>query len=494
MASSLAAKAGVLAVIFVACPLIVYFQLRDADNEKTVLLLRSLQEQGGLIAEGLKPLLHGLGQAGNPALQKEIEKIASGTLKVKVLFRPKTGSADAGFFYVASSPPVSAAYLDEERQHLIDTGIFDKLGNTCEGNQPLSIRYTNPAGERELLSSITPVLTAAGCWVVLTSYGSRGGDTTVIGQPYWRSPQVRIAAAIYVTMAALVFSLFFGIWMSLRRFAGLAQKIGKEGDVRTSFAILNRIPELSGVATEFDQMVGSLRGSARAIRSAAEENAHAFKTPIAVIAQSIEPLRRSCADKDEKARRALNLIERSVERLDALVNASRHMDEAIADLITPPRERVDLSELLVRMVQAYSEKADFAQMHLDADIASGVRVLAGADLLETVIENVLDNAFGFAPQGSTITVQLSREGNTAVMTVADEGPGVDPRNLDRIFERYFSDRARSLETPERAGAEFHFGMGLWIVRRNVEAVGGTVSAVNRAPRGFLVTMRLPLRQ
>jgi two-component system sensor histidine kinase ChvG len=81
--------------------------------------------------------------------------------------------------------------------------------------------------------------------------------------------------------------------------------------------------------------------------------------------------------------------------------------------------------------------------------------------------------------------------------VDDEGPGVDPANLDRIFERYFSHREPGRGMPEdeaaahQAGAA-HFGIGLWIVRRNIEAFGGRVRAENRPTGGLRMTVALPL--
>ncbi len=120
-------------------------------------------------------------------------------------------------------------------------------------------------------------------------------------------------------------------------------------------------------------------------------------------------------------------------------------------------------------------------------------VLGSEDLLETVIENLLDNAVSFSPRGGRIRVGLTADRSFATVSVEDDGPGVDPGHLERIFDRYFSYRQNGENKANGdANGSAHFGIGLWVVRRNVEALGGTVTAKNREPHGLTVHVRLPL--
>ena len=111
----------------------------------------------------------------------------------------------------------------------------------------------------------------------------------------------------------------------------------------------------------------------------------------------------------------------------------------------------------------------------------------GDDMLEVVAENILDNAIGFSSPGGAITVSLRRNGQIAEFVVEDEGPGVAAENLERIFERYYSQRPRTADEEDD-----HFGIGLWIVRRNVEAMGGTVAASPRESGGLRIAVQLRL--
>ena len=492
IASSIAAKLGVILVVFVACPLIIYYEFKNADEEKNALLLRNVQEQGRLIARGLEPLLVSAAAETLPKVRQELERLSENQLKVRLLFRPQAAEPD-NFFYVASVPPVAAAYLQQERKELIETGILERLRDSCAGDRAVELRYTNPAGEEEVLSSVTPVNTPAGCWAVITSHTKADFLVSSLAQPYWKTPEVRLAAGIYLLMAVLVISLFIGIWTNLLRFGRFARAITQDRLHGASFVALNRVPELDSVAEEFDHLVGTLQGSATAIRNAAEENAHAFKTPIAVIAQSLEPLKRAVSPENTRGQRALQLVERSIEKLDALISAARRMDEAIAELINPPREDVDLSDLLTQLMAGYDDKVRISGLRMEIRIVPGIHVMGGIDLLETAIENIIDNALSFAPAQGVVTVTLNRaDDHEAVLVITDNGPGVDSRHIDKIFERYFSHRPLRREHDEATEGDSHFGIGLWVVRRNIEALDGTVTAANRPQGGLSVTICLPL--
>jgi len=116
-------------------------------------------------------------------------------------------------------------------------------------------------------------------------------------------------------------------------------------------------------------------------------------------------------------------------------------------------------------------------------------VRAGKGMLEVVLQNVLENAISFSPHGGTIVVTLTAGNETVELQIDDEGPGIDPTKIDHVFERYFSFRPDGpVEGDEPAE---HSGLGLWIVRRNVEALGGQVSATNRIGGGLSVVIVLP---
>jgi two-component system, OmpR family, sensor histidine kinase ChvG len=453
---SFATKLVVLIAIFIAVPLIIYEQFLFADIEKRQLLLKSAQEQGRLMADAIRIEIERFDPRVPRRLTEALQRLGSGDFHTKLLFRPREATGSDNFFYIAAMPVVTAEYLEQERVELVSRGILARVRRSCDGAGPLSERYVNPAGREEILTSLTPLNTDRGCWVVITSHSTAAFLGSSIGRSYWETPEVQIAAAIYVLMAVFVVSLFADTLTGLRRFARLARDIRATDDAGRSFASLVKVPELRGVAAEFDRLVARLRASADQIRFAAEENAHAFKTPIAVIAQAIEPLKRAGGADDERHRRSIDMIEQSIERLDELVAAARRMDESAAELLDSPTRRVDLSVLVGRTAESYAATLPEGSPRVVQTLMSGLDVMAGEEMLETVVENLLDNAIGFAPQGTEITLSLSRDSNFAKLGVEDCGPGVDPADLPHIFERYFSKRPAGTEGKHSS----HFGIGL----------------------------------
>jgi len=482
----LAVKAALLAVIFLIVPLILYSQFRAADEEKQDLLLRSVREQGRLLGRALLPLLVASERPDLPQLGRELARFADDVTNIKLLLAPPGG----GFFYIASWPVVTTAHLDIEREKLQQEGILDSLAQTCQGELPVAFRYSTPKGDNEVVTSVTPLRTTAGCWAIVTSFSASMLPGSRLGVPYWATPEVKFAASIYLAMVLLTLTTFLTVRRGLRHFARRARAIRDEGPAAGPFGAHNEIPELGAVAEEFDRMVEVLHNSANDIRRAAEDNAHAFKTPIAVIRQSLEPLRRSLAAENQRVQRALGLIESSLDKLDGLVASARRLDEATADLIDTRRTDVNLSSLLERLLQAHGDYLTQRRLSLLGNIAPGVIVYANEEMVETVVENVIDNALSFSPDGESIGIRVEARGDVAELLVGDSGPGVPPQDLGRIFDRYFSQRP--MRAPQDDSPGTHFGIGLWIARRNVEALGGSIHAENRKPHGLLVRIELPL--
>lgn len=483
---SFATKLALLIAILITVPAVLYGQFRSADIERTALLQRSVQEEGRLIAATLTPILANFGDGAAAKIGVQLAEIGGPDINVKLLFRPTEVQGAEGFFYIAANPQVTAEYIERDRSELMATGIFRALPDTCAGGEPLARRYTNPAGAEEVLTSITPINLPGGCWIVVTSNATESFLGSSIGQPYWKTAEAQLALAMYLLLVVLVVSLFGDIWRNVRRFGAVARAIRVRRADNPSFRERNHIPELDWVAEEFDRLVRVLNESADSIRQAAEENAHALKAPLAVISQSIEPLKHAIPAENERAQRAVLLIEHSVARLDATVSATRRMEQATAELIDPPREAIDVSALLLGMLKSYRDTMEGHRLHLEATIDDGLHVRGSEELFETIIDNLLENATSFAPEGSKIAVALRADKNNAVLSVTDQGPGVPETDLERIFERYFSRR------DEDARTGTNFGIGLWIVRRNAEAVGGTVCASNESSGGLQVEITLPI--
>lgn len=486
---SIALKLIAIIAIFLLVPVMLYTQFQELDAQRKALLLQTIREQGRLVAEGIVPVLQRFKPGSPAAVTKALSRFVKKGESVKVLFRPAAAAGTKSFFYIASAPLVAPEYLELERDELARLGLFESLGKNCEADYQSALLFKNPRGKEELMTSITPKNLESGCWIIISAQSLEDSPVRSALEPLWRSPQVQIAAAIYASMALITVWLVGSVLRNLLRFRRLARDIRTRADSDELFVQQNRIPELAGVAQEFDFLVGSLRETASNIVQAAEENAHALKTPLAVISQSLEPLKKKIAPEDKRGQRAIDLIEKSVERLDALVIAARRMDEASASLMTPPKQQIALSDLLQGLCQEMALVLDENQIKLDFKIEPGLVALGSNELFETVAENLIENAASFSPAGGTVSVRLSRQGRKIELVVEDQGPGVSEALLEQIFDRYYSHRPSGKDTQTAIG-ETHFGIGLWIVRRNIEGVNGTVYAENRESGGLRVIVRL----
>lgn len=481
-------KLLLLMAVFIVAPVMLLGRIKTADDERSTLLRRSLERQGRVIAHALAPALQEFESETPNRIQEFVSRLGDDETNIRLLYRPANSKRAEGFFYVAASPRELNAELRQERRTLAETGVIGELPETCKRTTSQFLRFTNPAGQEEVLTSLTPLHLANGCWIVITSNKAAAIRRSSLGEPFWRNANVRAAGLVYVLAAGLICWLVIDLRRGIIRFRNAARAIRLQGVDGASFAAINDIPELSGVAEDFDALVKALAESQRFIRKAAEENAHALKAPLAVIYQALEPLKRACRSDSARALRSIDLIEQSLLRLNALVSSAREVDKTDSDTIYSRRRRLDFSALLRKLSSSYRIGLADRGKRLKTDIESGVIIVANEDLLEPIVENLLENAAGFAPPEGEIEISLTRREGVAELTVCDRGPGVDPEKLERIFERYYSDRPEAF--PQGGTApETHFGLGLWIVKRNAESLGGEVFARNRKGGGLLATVR-----
>ena len=383
-----------LAVILLTVPVVLYWQFRRYEQEQSAILRGALDQTSELIVAILCPHLADFPKEGPQELRDALNNSAVAGISVKLLLRPATG--DGHFFYIMSSPAVSLAYLKKEQEALTRSGILGSLLPACQRSSDAPLRFINPAGKPELLTSMTPVHAGNNCWVVITSKSAGSVPDGAKASFLHTRSVIRAMMLVYVLSTVLVAWLFVHLWRNVNRFRRAARRIRlRHGSV--SFGQVNTIPELRGVADDFDSLVLALVETQLFIRRTAEENAHALKAPLAVIAQSIEPLRRTVSPCQPAAGRSLQLIERSVVRLDAIVSAAREMESAAADVIYPECSLIDLSNFLSRLLEGYEYSLAPQSIRLITMIAPRVRAYANEDIMEVAIENLLENSASFTP-------------------------------------------------------------------------------------------------
>ncbi|HEY3267708.1 MAG TPA: ATP-binding protein [Armatimonadota bacterium] len=211
---------------------------------------------------------------------------------------------------------------------------------------------------------------------------------------------------------------------------------------------------------------------------------HELRTPVSGIQTLAENLLQGALDDREAALGFLTHILQSTQRLVALVDdllgLARAETAATVEQAPVPIGRVARA-VMATMDPLISEKG----LDVGVDVPDDLAALSDPESVRQIIGNLVDNAVKYTPPGGKVDVRAMRDGDWAVVCVADTGIGIPQEEQSRIFERFYRvDRHRSRE----AGGT---GLGLSIVKHLVERVGGAVSVASTPGKGSAFTVRLP---
>ncbi len=285
--------------------------------------------------------------------------------------------------------------------------------------------------------------------------------------------------------AAVLLSLVAGTTVvsplaRLRRQAG--EILDRRGRLRGGFLPSSRSDEIGDLERALAGLTARLEHHLQQMESFAADVSHEFKNPLASIRNATE-LALEVDDPDQR-RRFLGLIQREVAHMERLLSGVRELTRIDAQLDDDAPTAVALGEILSGVVEAARLRGT-AGIEIELTVEGSPVAAAPPERVVQVLENLLDNAIGFSPEGAGVTVQAATRDGLAVITVTDSGPGVPEEHLARVFDRFFSYR------PED-GDDAHTGLGLAIVRAVAQANGGSVTAANRPEGGAVFEVRLPL--
>lgn len=308
---------------------------------------------------------------------------------------------------------------------------------------------------------------------------TRGGDIdNIVAAERWGIVRVSLfAAAVTVVLSLILANTIAG---PMQRLAAAAER------VRHSVKARAEIPDFTDRSDEIGHLSGALRDMTNAlyrridaIESFAADVAHELKNPLTSLRSATETL--PLARNDEARERLMEIIQHDVRRLDRLISDISDASRLDAELAREDATPVSIDELLRATVSLFNDihRDDTPEVVLDIAYAPGAhpyRVNGHDSRLHQVIVNLLENAISFSPPGGRVAVIARRIGNEIQIAVEDEGPGIPPENLERIFERFYTDR------PQEYFGQ-NSGLGLNISRQIVMAHGGRLHAENRPPAG-----------
>ena len=354
---------------------------------------------------------------------------------------------------------------------------FPEVMNALTGSPGTVVRVSEQ-GE-QIVSVAVPIQRFRAVLGVLM-LNTQGGDIDKIVAAE-RKAILRVFGVAALVNVLLSMMLASTIANPLRRLAAAAVRVRRGVKSREEIPDFSeRQDEIGNLSVAVRDMTNALYARIEAIESFAADVSHELKNPLTSLRSAVETL--PLAKNDASRNRLMEIIQHDVRRLDRLITDISDASRLDAELAREDARRVDLKKFVGDLVGVSREvgarkKAVEIEFRA-AKLPQGVKgyFVLGHDLrLGQVITNLIENARSFVPDGhGRIVVALSRAGRHNILTVEDNGPGIRAENIERIFERFYTDRP--------AGEAFgqNSGLGLSISRQIVEAHGGKLTAENIA--------------
>jgi len=290
----------------------------------------------------------------------------------------------------------------------------------------------------------------------------------------------------------IVFSAVSGMFLSRQALHGVATIRATAGTI-TGSNLNERVPEsgsrdeLDLLAVTFNRMLDRISALVKSMREMSDNIAHDLKSPLTRIRGFAELalIQETPGDIEAYRTMAANTIEESDHLLD-MINTMLVISRAEAGEAEFEYEPVDLSAMIIDAWDLFVPLAEDKQIVFTQQVDNGVWIQGDAGMLQRAFANLIDNAIKYTPEKGQVHLTLETCGKELVeFRVKDSGPGIDPQNHQKIFERFFREES-SRTTPGT-------GLGLSLAKTIIEQHSGTISVQTSENAGSLFTVTLPHR-
>jgi len=296
-----------------------------------------------------------------------------------------------------------------------------------------------------------------------------------------------------VALVILIFSIFLNKYiLKPIRSLVLYTKAIKEKDVKIGKheKYLLRKDEVGQLSRSLNEMTDDLYKRINIAETFSSDLAHEIRNPLTSLKGASEVLENT--EDNEKRKKLIKVISHDVERIERLITDYSQMLKDEASLSRAKMEKINLSNVVNSVVEDFNSDLLNSNKNIKINVSqtnaneAKLDVLGVESKLEQIIANLLDNAISFSPSNSKISVICGLKKKDAQLIIMDQGPGFNEKNIDKIFDRFYSNR------PEKFGE--HSGLGLNIVKNIIELHGGSINASNQSgkQKGAKIEVLLPI--
>ncbi|NQS92155.1 MAG: HAMP domain-containing protein [Chloroflexi bacterium] len=338
---------------------------------------------------------------------------------------------------------------------------------------------------------------------IYTSWVMSKGDILVLTLPRQGGLQLLVSSQLRTTLqqdflpsflraglVAFVLAVIFAAWMG-SWIAGPLQDIQKASQ-SISQGDYQQIPlkgpdEVRSLAGAYNEMVDQVQSSQQSQRDFVANVSHELKTPLTSIQGFSEAILDGTVDSGAGLQKAAGIIKTEADRMYRLVVDLLDLARFDAGTVVLDRKALDLSKLLTHVVNQLIPQAAEAMVKLDLDVDRLPTCVGDEDRLAQVFTNLVDNAIKHTLEYGFVHLSARSEGGLAIIKIIDNGEGIPPEHLSRIFERFYKiDGSRKIE------AKPGTGLGLAIAQQIVQAHGGTITVISEINEGSSFEISLPV--
>ena len=296
---------------------------------------------------------------------------------------------------------------------------------------------------------------------------------------------------LYGALIGAVIALFLGIFLSrtitrpIRELTRATHAVSK-GDLTQQVSI-NSKDELGELGKAFNKMSTELSRAVNTRKQMTADIAHELRTPLSLILGHAEAVHDGVLPPTKEN---FEIIREEASRLDHLVEDLRTLSLADAGELPINKQRIEPGQLLQEVASRYRVEIKKKNIELKLDIASHLPALElDPGRMTQVLTNILDNALRHTPESGQIVLSAVQLNDQVKITVEDNGQGLPPEDISRIFERFYrTDSSRQRDDKGSGGS----GLGLAIAKSIVQAHNGQLLAESEAGQGLKIIISLPL--